>query len=201
MSQPNMNTMVDAIGSAFRSERLTYRAIEDNEVDKDFIFTHLADPVTWALSNPSIHRPASRKASDEMTVSGIRDSLLAVMICITGDSPSSSEPIGGLWIKEAKPYQRRGLLGIRISSAYQNKGYGFEAINWAMDWAFKWGGFHSLALGASLYNERAVAVYKKAGFKQEGVSREAVYRDRKWLDTVQLAILEQEWEELRGMRN
>ncbi|KAI1748183.1 acyl-CoA N-acyltransferase [Xylaria castorea] len=201
MSQPKMDTMIDAIGSAFRSEQLTYRAIEDNEADQAFIFTHLSDPLTWALSNPSIHRPVSKKTSDERTVSGIRDSLLAVMICITGDSPASSEPIGGVWISEAKPYQRRGLLGIRISAAYQNKGYGFEAVNWAMDWSFKWGGLHSLALGASLYNERAVAVYKKAGFKQEGISREAVYRDRKWLDTVQLAILEHEWEELRGIKN
>ncbi|KAJ2992554.1 hypothetical protein NUW58_g2122 [Xylaria curta] len=194
-----MNTMIDAIGSAFHSERLTYRAIEDNEADKNFVFTHLSDPVTYALANPSIHRPVSRKTSDDKTVSGINGSLLAVMICLTGDSPASSEPIGGLWITEAQFYQQRGLLGIRISTAHQNKGYGFEAVNWAMDWSFRWGGLHSLALGASLYNERAVAVYKKAGFKQEGVSREAVYRDRKWLDTVQLAILEHEWEALRGI--
>ncbi|KAK5626954.1 hypothetical protein RRF57_002669 [Xylaria bambusicola] len=79
-------------------------------------------------------------------------------------------------------------------------GYGFEAINWAMDWSFKWGGLHSLALGASLYNERAVAVYRKAGFRQEGVSKEAVYRNRKWWDTVQMAILEQEWEVSRGIK-
>ncbi|RYC56904.1 hypothetical protein CHU98_g9312 [Xylaria longipes] len=191
--------MTDAISSAFRSERLTYRAIEDDEADKNFIFAHLSDPVTYGLSSPDIHHPVNRKTRDEKTLSGIRDSLLAVMICVTGDSSASSEPIGALWIKEAKPYQRRGLIGIQISSARQNKGYGFEAINWAMDWAFRWGGLHSLALGASLYNERAVAVYKKAGFKQEGISREAVYRDRKWLDTVQLAILEHEWEELRGI--
>ncbi|KAI0465519.1 acyl-CoA N-acyltransferase [Xylaria cf. heliscus] len=200
MSQPKMNTMIDAIGSAFRSERLTYRAIEDNEADKSFIFTHLSDPVTHALANPAIHRPLTRKISDEKTVARLRDAMLAVMICVTGDSPASPEPIGCCWIVEAQPYQRRGSLGIWISTAHQNKGYGFEAVNWAMDWAFKWGGLHSLVLGASLYNERAVAVYKKAGFKQEGVSREAVYRDRKWLDTVQLAILEQEWEELRGIK-
>lgn len=113
-----MDTMIDAIGSAFCSERLTYRAIEDNEADRSFIFTHLADTVTWALSNPSIHRPVNKKESDERTL-GLRDSLLAVMICITGDSPASSEPIGGLWISEAKPYQRRGSVGIRISAAYQ----------------------------------------------------------------------------------
>ncbi|GAP93431.2 putative SPBc2 prophage-derived uncharacterized N-acetyltransferase [Rosellinia necatrix] len=195
-----MSTMVDAIASAFRSERLTYRAIEDNEADKDFVFAHLSDPVTFALSNPAMHRPVSKKTSDEKTATGIRDALLAVMMCVAGDSPGAHpEPIGCLWIREAPVYQRRGILSIQISPAHQNKGYGFEAVNWAMDWAFKWGGLHSLALGASLYNERAVAVYKKAGFKQEGVSREAVYRDRKWLDTVQLAILEHEWEALRGI--
>jgi hypothetical protein len=124
-----MNTMIDAIGSAFRSERLTYRAIEDKEADKDFVFTHLSDPVTYALSNPSIHRPVNRKTSDEKTVAGITDSLLAVMICLTGDSPATSEPIGCLWITEAQYYQRRGFLGIRLSPAHQVSGEGLLSVD------------------------------------------------------------------------
>lgn len=114
-----MNTMIEAIGSAFRSERLTYRAIEDNEADKDFVYNHLSDPVTYALSNPSIHRPVNKKTSDERMISGIKDSLLAVMICTSGDSSTSPEPIGCLWVTEAQYYQRRGLLGIRLSPAHQ----------------------------------------------------------------------------------
>ncbi|KAI0197958.1 acyl-CoA N-acyltransferase [Astrocystis sublimbata] len=214
MSQhPPMDTMTTALDSAFRSARLTYRAIEDSEADKAFMYTHLSDTLTHALSDPSIHRPVNRKTSDEKTMGRWGDKhMLAVMICITdtdADKDTTAddkkpelalEPIGGVWIKDGKPYQRRGQLGIRIAAKYQNKGYGLEAVNWAMDWAFRWGGLHSLALGASLYNERAVAVYKKAGFKVEGVSREAIYRDRKWLDSVQMAILEHEWEELRGVK-
>ncbi|KAI1161200.1 acyl-CoA N-acyltransferase [Nemania serpens] len=193
-----MDVMTSALGNAFRSERLIYRALEDNDADLDFIFTHLeSDPVNAALSNPSIHRPVSKKVIDERFKLMIKTAMLATMICLPDGPSGESKPIGYVSIKENLPFQRRGLLGIQISPAYQNKGYGTEVINWAIDWAFTWGGLHSLALGASLYNERAVSVYRKAGFKQEGVSREAVYRNRKWHDVVQMAILENEWEELR----
>ncbi|KAI0430309.1 acyl-CoA N-acyltransferase [Xylaria sp. FL1042] len=199
---PDMDFMTIALGGAFRSERLVYRAIEDNETDKSFIFTQLMlDPVTSSLSDPSIHRPKTRKESDQQVDALIRSSLLAVLICLPGDDSNAPVPIGLISIKDLPVYQRRATLGIQIASAYQNKGYGSEVINWAMDWSFKWGGLHSLTLGASLYNERAVAVYKKAGFRQEGVSKEAVYRNRKWWDTVQMAILEHEWEALRGINN
>ncbi|KAI1148683.1 acyl-CoA N-acyltransferase [Nemania diffusa] len=197
----DMDFMTTAIGSAFRSERLIYRAIEDNEADKTFLFTQLqSDPVTSALGDPSIHRPRNQKTSDQ-AVENSKSALLAVMICLPGDSSKKADPIGYVTVKEILPYQRRGLLSIQIAATYQNKGYGFEAVNWAMDWSFRWGGFHSLALGASLYNERAVAVYKKAGFRQEGISKEVVYRNRKWWDTVQMAILEHEWEALRGIND
>ncbi|KAI0801575.1 acyl-CoA N-acyltransferase [Xylaria sp. FL0064] len=199
---PDMDFMMVALGGAFRSERLVYRAIEDNEADKSFIFTQLLlDPVTSSLSDPSIHCPKNRKESDQRVDALIGNSLLAVMICLPGGDSEESVPIGYISIRDLPMYQRRATLGIQIAPAYQNKGYGFEVINWAMDWAFKWGGLHSLTLGASLYNERAVAVYRKAGFRQEGVSKESVYRNRKWWDTVQMAILEHEWETLRGINN
>ncbi|KAI1130638.1 acyl-CoA N-acyltransferase [Nemania abortiva] len=190
---PDMDFMTNAIGSAFRSERLIYRAIENNEADKHFYFTQLqSDPVTSALGDPSIHRPKNKSLSDQW-VENTRNALLAVMVCLLGDSSKGSEPIGYVTVRELQPYQRRGSLSIQIAPAYQ------IIVNWAMDWSFRWGGLHSLALGASLYNERAVAVYRKAGFRQEGISREAVYRNRKWWDTVQMAILEHEWEALRDI--
>ncbi|KAJ8124270.1 hypothetical protein O1611_g9371 [Lasiodiplodia mahajangana] len=196
-----MDFMTSAIGAAFRSGRLIYRAIEDNEADRNFYFTQLlSDPVTSALGDPSIHRPKSKSLGDQW-VENSKHALLAVMVCLPGDTSREPKPIGYVTVREAQPYQRRGMLSIQITPAYQNKGYGFEVVNWAMDWSFRWGGLHSLALGASLYNERAVAVYRKAGFRQEGISKEAIYRNRKWWDTVQMAILEQEWEALRSLNN
>ncbi|KAI0522038.1 acyl-CoA N-acyltransferase [Xylaria bambusicola] len=197
-----MDCITSALAGAFRSKRLVYRAIEDNDADKSFLYTQLQlDPATSALSDPSIHRPSNRKESDQWVDILVSNPLLSVMICLPGDSLKDFVPIGYISIKGLPMYQRRASLSIQIAPAYQNRGYGSEVINWAMDWSFKWGGLHSLTLGASLYNERAVAVYRKAGFRQEGISKEAVYRNRKWWDTVQMAILEQEWEALRGTKN
>ncbi|KAI1266589.1 acyl-CoA N-acyltransferase [Xylariaceae sp. FL1019] len=192
--------MTTAIADAFRSKRLIYRAAEDNEADRTFVFRDLnSDHVTRALGDPSLHKSMNRVSSDKEFERQLNSTLLSIIVCLPGGDTQDPEPIGFLNIKEVPPYQRRGSMGIKIAPKHQNKGYGSEVVNWAMDWAFKWGGLHSLCLGASLYNERAVAVYEKAGFRREGVSKEAVYRNRRWWDTVQMAILEHEWEALRGI--
>ncbi|KAI0150147.1 acyl-CoA N-acyltransferase [Xylariaceae sp. FL1272] len=197
---PEMDFMTTAIADAFRSARLIYRALEDNEADRNFVFQELnSDHITRALGDPSIHKPSSRLTSDKDFDLLLNNPLLSVVVCLPGDDTKGPEPIGFVSIKHLPSYQRRGSMGIKIAPKHQNKGYGSEVVSWAMDWAFKWGGLHSLCLGASLYNERAVAVYEKAGFRREGVSKEAVYRNRRWWDTVQMAILEHEWEALRGI--
>ncbi|KAI3325586.1 acyl-CoA N-acyltransferase [Xylariaceae sp. AK1471] len=174
-----MDSMTAAFKGAFRSKRLVYNAINYDEGDMSYIFNRLrSDPVSSALASSALHwGPFSRATSDEKAKSQKDDALLSVLI---GASGSYTQTIGTLHITE-------------------NSGYGTEAINWAMDWSFRWAGVHSLVVEVAAYNERAIAVFKKAGFKQEGVSREVIYRDRKWHDVVQLAILEHEWEALRSI--
>ncbi|KAI1327801.1 acyl-CoA N-acyltransferase [Xylariaceae sp. FL0255] len=192
----NIERMGPALAGAFNSERLVYRAFQNNEEDKNWVFIHVeSDPLTHGLGDPAVHKPQTRQASDATMEQRLKNSVLFVMICL----PDKMQPIGTLNVSDAPGYQRRARFGITMSPEYQSKGFGSEAINWLMDWAFRWGGYHSLTLGASLYNERAVSAYKKAGFTLEGISRECVYRDRKWHDTCQMSILEHEWEALRGI--
>ncbi|KAK5626955.1 hypothetical protein RRF57_002670 [Xylaria bambusicola] len=116
----DMDSMTSALAGAFRSERLVYRAIEDNEADKSFLFTQLQlDPVASALSDPSIHRPSNRKESDQRVDALIKNPLLSVIICLPGDSLNDSLPIGYVSIKELPMYQRRATLGIQIAPTYQ----------------------------------------------------------------------------------
>lgn len=55
---------------------------------------------------------------------------------------------------------------------------------------------HRIELGAGSTNARALHVYeKKLGFVREGVRRKNAWRDGGWRDTVDLALLEEEWAE------
>ena len=55
-------------------------------------------------------------------------------------------------------------------------------------------------LSVFAFNERARRAYEKAGFQVEGRLREAIARDGRWWDEIQMGILREEWVELRQRR-
>ncbi len=42
-------------------------------------------------------------------------------------------------------------------------------------------------------NQKAIHLYEKFGFKHEGMSREALYRQGEWQDIVQMGLLKKEY--------
>ena len=76
-----------------------------------------------------------------------------------------------------------------------------EAINWMLDWAFRYAGLHAVRLHVYSYNVGAVRLYERLGFVKEGSQREALFFDRGWHDVLSYSMLEREWEALRGLRS
>lgn len=95
------------------------------------------------------------------------------------------------------PHNRACDLGITLTAPYQDKGYGTEAVGWALDWAFRHANLHSVNLGSVEYNTRAHKCYEKCGFRFEGRRRQCCWHDRRWYDLLFFSILEDEWEEMR----
>ena len=76
------------------------------------------------------------------------------------------------------------------------KGYGTEATRLMLDHAFGTLGLHRVALSVFSFNERAIRSYEKVGFAVEGRSREAIWRDGRYWDELQMSILAEEWRRL-----
>lgn len=73
------------------------------------------------------------------------------------------------------------------------KGYGTEATALMLEHAFLTLGLHRVGLAVFEFNERAIRSYLKVGFVVEGRSREAIWRDGRHWDELQMSILEGEW--------
>jgi len=73
------------------------------------------------------------------------------------------------------------------------RGYGTEATDLMLEHAFDHLGLHRISLTVFGFNERAIASYRKSGFVHEGTLRQAISRDGRFWDEIQMAILEDEW--------
>jgi GNAT superfamily N-acetyltransferase len=200
--------------NAFRSARLVYRAVEDNDEDKKFFHEQLiSDPTIIAMTLSGNRRPQSAQDAAVHHQSCAK-CLLAVMICLPAldvveplgfavgmrQSKPKPTPIGSAVLfgaDQAHEHHRNRDVGISLIAGYRDNGYGSEALNWTLDWAFIHGNLHRVSLQAFSYNERALRVYEKLGFVQEGRKREALWFNRGWHDVIMFSMLESEWEAIR----
>ena len=79
----------------------------------------------------------------------------------------------------------------------RGKGIGTWATKITRDFAFEKLKLHRLELDVYSFNPRAEKVYLKAGFKREGVLRDAILDGDKYADDILISILESEWKELK----
>lgn len=75
----------------------------------------------------------------------------------------------------------------------RGKGYGFEALSLATEFAFNELNLERLQLNVLSYNLAAIRLYEKIGFVKEGTYREAVLRDGKKHDLLLYGLLRKEW--------
>lgn len=187
-----------------RSERLVYRAIEDNEADNAFFHTLLSDTQSFLKYDSRImsFKPVSRKDSERYKREH-SDKILSVIICLpvektdgAGKPAVDLKPIGivgldKLW--EEKIHHRFSEIFVFIKEGEQGKGYGSEAIEWTLKWGFEMRGLHRVGIGYMTWNPGAGRLYERLGFKEEGRTRETYWMGGKWWDHVELGMLEDEW--------
>lgn len=77
----------------------------------------------------------------------------------------------------------------------RGKGIGSWAIEKTLEFAFEEIHLHRVELDVFSFNPRAIRAYEKAGFKREGVLRDAIKDGENYADDILMAILEDEWRE------
>jgi putative acetyltransferase len=80
-------------------------------------------------------------------------------------------------------------LGISVAAAWQGKGIGDELMRRLLDWADNWTGYLRIELTVYVDNARAIALYRKHGFVEEGTHRAYALRDGVYVDSLMMARL------------
>ncbi len=161
--------------------------------DTDWYFASIYDKNTRRLTGTQKHysreqiaRYIDGKSQDSSSV------LLLIATC------EDDRLVGDIAIQNIDTMNRNANIRIAINSeAYQGKGYGTEALRLMLDYGFGILNLHRIELNVFSYNERAMHVYEKLGFKREGVQREALYYDHQYYDSILMSILEHEYRAIK----
>jgi len=104
-------------------------------------------------------------------------------------------PIGTCGLHKIDWKNRDAEFGIAIGEKeYWSNGYGTEAAELIIAYAFSQLNLHRISSAAYGFNERSIKMHLKIGFVQEGIVREAIYKNGQYQDKVLFGLLKKEWE-------
>lgn len=102
--------------------------------------------------------------------------------------------VGNLGLHKVDRVHRKGEIGIVIGEPnFWSRGYGTDALRLALRYGFEVLGLNKISLDVLETNARGIRSYAKCGFVREGVHREDVWKDGRFLDVVRMSILAREF--------
>ena len=115
---------------------------------------------------------------------------LRLAICLT----ENDKYIGNVNLNTISWINRTAEYSIMIGDKSQwGKGYGKEATLLILKHAFEELNLNRIYLTVRIDNNKAISLYKKIGFVQEGILRKAVYKNNKFIDMIIMSILKEEF--------
>jgi diamine N-acetyltransferase len=115
--------------------------------------------------------------------------------CLLGDE----RPVGNVGLFDIDLTNGSAGIGITIGDPKdQGRGLGTDVMESVLDFGFGELRLERMWLDVYDDNARAIRSYEKAGFVHEGRLRHAVYRRRRYVDVLRMAILRSEWADRRA---
>lgn len=189
----------------WQSKRLVFRPVETSD---DVFLASMNSYNSDSFRNATHHLPVPQGiAGAENYRKFLQGALLGCIVWLSrpiNDNPGAlheAVPIGTIALLASDPtrsHHRNTSVAVSIAHPYQKKGYGGEAIRWALEWAFQHANMHRVSIGAFSFNEGAVRLYQRLGFVLEGRTRQCAWYNGKYHDTIEMGMLRDEWVKLYG---
>ena len=149
------------------------------------------DPEIWHLTSwaPSpLSRSAVERLFEDREISQTDDSFA---IHIKGND----EPIGVISLMNKTGANESADLSVIVGNQDdRHQGYGTEAIDRLLRYAFEELGLNRIGLSVFEFNGDAISAYEGLGFVEEGRLRQAIKRRSGFHDAILMSILKSEWE-------
>ena len=171
--------------------KIRLRAIERDDIPR-FVKWFNDPEVRYFLSTVRpLNRMAERSFLEEFS-KGAKDPSADIILAIV--LKEEDRHIGNAGLHNINLIDRVAEFGIGIGEKdCWQKGYGTEATRAMVQYGFDTLNLHRIYLRVHDYNTRGLATYKKVGFRQEGVMRQALFRQGRYHDVIFMGILKDEY--------
>ncbi|WP_167467145.1 UDP-4-amino-4,6-dideoxy-N-acetyl-beta-L-altrosamine N-acetyltransferase [Aquitalea magnusonii] len=102
-------------------------------------------------------------------------------------------PVGVISLHDVDFINQSARVGIYKNPENLTHITGADLLDGLCDIAFNHAQLHTLKLEVIASNIRAIKLYHKVGFQEEGLSREILKRGNQFLDMIQMGIIDREW--------
>ncbi len=182
-------------GAFLVGNRVQLRPLEESD----------ADILTAWINDPEIRRcllfrvPYSVRAEKEWIASLSSGTAHPRQVALGIELRHEPRLIGTVGLHGIDWIHRRAMTGIFLSPPeLRGQGYGTEAKNLILDYAFGELGLHSLSTHVFADNVASIRSVERQGYRRAGVLRQATYVKGRWVDNVVFDILAEEWRALRA---
>lgn len=108
-------------------------------------------------------------------------------------------PLGLTSFSQIHPGHRRAYWGFYIGEDMgRERGLGTHLGRLSLDYAFDELNLHKVIGEVLPGNDLSLRLFRRLGFKEEGILQDEIWRDGAPIDVVRFAMLEDDWRRLRG---
>ncbi|KAH7098097.1 acyl-CoA N-acyltransferase [Auriculariales sp. MPI-PUGE-AT-0066] len=184
------------MSTSFTTTRLHLRAYDPANDEAELVDTLFSyDNMRISTRDVAPVRPKDRSS----LIDAVNASLFFAIVETIETASAPKAVVGMVSLRPSGATRNRTAnLAIAFKEVQCGRGYGTEVMQWLLAHAFDHLGLHRIVLEVLEDNPRAIAVYKKVGFVEEGRHRKNNWLDGKWTDLLIMGILEQEWLALEG---
>jgi RimJ/RimL family protein N-acetyltransferase len=173
-----------------RGDRIELR--RHDPANYDLYAEWYGDPEIWHLTSwaaTPLATSAVRRLFEERELSTTDDSFA---IHVTGET----EPVGVISLMGISEANASAELSVIVGRPDdRHHGYGAEAIERIVRYAFDDLDLNRVGLSVFEFNEPAISTYEKLGFRHEGRFRRAVRRADAFHDAILMSVLRDEWDQ------
>ena len=176
--------------------RIQLRAMEETDAEAFLPWVNAPEMRAFLL----VRFPRSLKSEREWIAAMTAEKEPPANIAWAIELVSDNRLIGAIGMHRIEWPRRRAMTGIFLfPESMRGKGYGTEAKNLVIDYAFAELGLRSLWTTVFEHNQASIHAIEKQGYRRGGVMRKTILVNGVWRDEIYYDLLREEWEAMRGI--